>query len=322
VAAVTAAGLLVGNLGVGAVCLLTYRDEGDPLTVAVIQGNLSSGEKWGTDMSHKMEVYGTFTELAAGDGADVVVWPETAFPYDMDEYPSMQAFFCELADEQNVTLLAGVFTRKDGNPRVLYNSVVAIDPDGRMDDTGYHKRNLVPFGEFVPWRDLIMTLIPPLADVGMLEEDLAIGQSANVFDDLAVGKIGSAICFDSIYESNMRESVLDGAELLAVSTNDSWFFDSAGVYMHNAQSQLRAIETGRYVVRSANTGISSIISPTGEVLDELEPLVEGYVIGDVYLRNNVTLYTLTDDVFVYLCMALCAAFVIAVPVERIVQKRK
>ena len=116
---------------------------------------------------------------------------------------------------------------------------------------------------------------------------------------------------------NFWRGVKDGAELIAVSTNDSWFWDSAAVHMHNAQSQFRALESGRYVVRSANTGVSSIISPTGEVLDELEPLVDGYVIADVYLRDSQTLYTLTDDVFAYACLVLCAVCVLAWPIEKI-----
>ena len=307
VAAVTAAGMLMGNLGVGVACLLADRDEGEPITVAVIQGNLSSDEKWGSDISYKQQVYGSLTEDAAEAGADVVVWPETAFPYDMDRYPILQDFLTELAVEQDVTLLASVFTEKNGRANVLYNSVVAINPNGRMDNTRYHKRSLVPFGEFVPWRDLILILIPPLANVGMLEEDLAAGQSANVFDDLAVGKIGSAICFDSIYENNMRESVLAGAELLAVSTNDSWFYDSRGIYMHQYQAKLRAIETGRYLVRAGNTGISCVISDKGVIEKEIDPLVSGYIVSGVNTSDCRTLYSYIGNSFVYLLTVLAIA---------------
>ena len=87
-------------------------------------------------------------------------------------------------------------------------------------ETVYSKQKPVPFGEFVPYRELVMLLVPPLADIGMLENDLLVGDRSEVFD-LGVGRVGSLICFDSIYESTALDSVRRGAQLLAVSTNDS-----------------------------------------------------------------------------------------------------
>ena len=88
-----------------------------------------------------------------------------------------------------------------------------------------------------------------------------------------------------------------------ISTNDSWFSDSAALDMHNGQARLRAIETGRYVVRSANTGISSIIDPMGNVKEELGAQKEGYIVSDVYLRDQRTVYSYVGNIFVYICMA-------------------
>ena len=101
----------------------------------------------------------------------------------------------------------------------------------------------------------------------------------------------------------IRDSVLNGAEIIAISTNDSWFSDSAALSMHNSQSVLRAVENGRYVVRSANTGISSIIDPMGRVVDSLGANREGYVTAEVNLRNDLTLYTRIGNVIVWLCIA-------------------
>jgi apolipoprotein N-acyltransferase len=99
------------------------------------------------------------------------------------------------------------------------------------------------------------------------------------------------------------DSVRDGAELICLGTNDSWFFDSAALYMHNAQAQLRAIENGRYLVRAANTGISTVITPRGEVIAELEPLVGGNIYATVYARDNKTLCTALGNSFVLLLIA-------------------
>ena len=108
----------------------------------------------------------------------------------------------------------------------------------------------------------------------------------------------------------MLDSARNGAELIAISTNDSWFSDSAALDMHNSQSRLRAIETGRYIVRSANTGISSVIDPLGNVKEELGALECGYVVSTVHLRSNTTPYTVIGNAFVYFCMILSAALLI------------
>ena len=85
-------------------------------------------------------------------------------------------------------------------------------------------------------------------------------------------------------------------------TNDSWFQDSTALRMHNAQAVLRSVETGRYLVRAANTGISSVISPTGEIREQLGALRGGYIVSDVATRDTMTLYTRIGNLFVYLVM--------------------
>ena len=125
------------------------------------------------------------------------------------------------------------------------------------------------------------------------------GDSPALFDT-EHGRIGGLICFDSIYESLARKSVAAGAELLVLGTNDSWFLDSAAGYQHNGQAVLRAIENGRAVVRAANTGISSIITEKGEIIDYLAPLVDGQLTAEVSLSSQQTLYTTIGDVFVLL----------------------
>jgi apolipoprotein N-acyltransferase len=316
-AAVVAGSMLCLNLGIGIVCLSIPTDTSSQLRVAAIQGNVSTSEKW-TDESrgHTERIYRKLSLQAAADGADVIVWPETALPYNLDRDYDMRMYLVQLARECDATLLVSLFT-EDGVSGKLYNSVVSIDSSGNISETEYHKINLVPFGEFVPLHDLVMTVFPPLAELGMLDGDLLFGEGAQVFDT-EEGRISSLICFDSIYEDNSLESVCMGAQLLAVSTNDSWFSDSAAVYMHNSQSRLRAIETGRYVVRSANTGVSSIISSKGEVLEILPPLVDGYVISDVYLSDAKTPYLQIGNLFVYMCIGFVGAVLLCSPLERII----
>jgi len=289
--------------------LVSYKDSGETVRVAAAQGNVSSSDKWDADSLDKtMEIYADLTESAADNGAEIVVWPETALPYDLFNNERLYNYVSELAREHQVTILVSAFT-KDEESDQLYNSVIEIKPDGNFGETIYSKQRLVPFGEFVPMRELIMFLIPPLANVGMLDEDLLAGKDSTVISTES-GDIGCGICFDSIYETLMLNSVRNGAELIAISTNDSWFSDSAALDMHNSQSRLRAIETGRYVVRSANTGISSVIDPLGNVKEELGALKRGYVISNARLKNDITIYTTIGNVFVYMCIAFCVAIVV------------
>ena len=193
----------------------------------------------------------------------------------------------------------GCFTDDGEND---YNSLIFIDPEGNVSDTIYSKRRLVPFGEYVPMREFFTAIIPALTEISMLEEDLSPGDGSNVYDS-EVGCLGSLICFDSIYEGLTLESVRDGAEIMMISSNDAWFLDSAGVELHNSQARIRAAESGRYFVRSANTGISTIIDPNGRVLDREEALVDGYVVAEISARSGRTLYSYVGNLIVWLSMA-------------------
>ena len=206
-------------------------------------------------------------------------------------------------------MLAGAFFEEGADE---YNSVFAFEPDGKLNETVYFKRRLVPFGEFVPFASVIEKIIPPLASLNAFSSDITSGKDSNIIKtDNA--DLGCLICFDSIYESLARDSVKDGAQVFMIATNDSWFSDSAALRMHNNQARLRAIETRRSVVRAANTGISSVITPTGEILDSVGALKKGLIVEEVELNDGLTLYTRIGNLFVY----LCGAFVAVLLAERI-----
>ncbi len=310
-----AGGLFFGNLAVGTVRLLTYEDSGRSMTVAAIQGNKSSLDFWGVgSMDEVMDTYASLTREAAATGAELAVWPETCIPINVDRSSDTYEYVTELAAECGIPILVGLFTQVEEGSDQDYNSIVVALPDGTLHETRYHKRNPVPFGEFVPFRRLVTTLVPPLAEINTLDSDIPAGEDSVVFD-LSVGPVGSLICFDSIYEQNALDSVANGAELLAVSTNDSWFRDSRGVWMHHAQSQYRAIETGRCVVRSANTGVSSVITATGRVAESLDALKTGYVLETVTLEDTATPYMIIGNIFAYVCVALTLGCVLYPPLE-------
>lgn len=311
-AAVAMGVLLLFQYGAGlGIYLASGKSEGGKtVTVGAVQGNFPSGEKWDPETSDKtLAVYRQYTLEAAKKGADVVIWPETAFPWVVRENSGRHKFVAQLAHDADVTILVGCMTVDDEGRE--YNSVICVTPDGKMGETVYYKRHLVPFGEFVPLGALIEAVFPPLANLILSGSDLTAGESANLFL-LDEGRIGGLICFDSIYEDASLESVRAGAEMLSLSTNDSWFTDSAALYMHRAQGQLRAVECGRYVVRSANTGLTCIINNRGEIVHEVDPHRSVSMTGQIEMRSGRTLYSYVGNIFVYAWIAVIFVLIIAV----------
>ncbi len=301
--AILACSLLVFQYASGGVLWLCGDvQEGKRLRVACIQGNISSAEKWdGEQTDLILSRYLGYSAEAAEEGAQLIVWAETAFPYNIDaSYGGYSQLFCDFARQNQIYMIVGALEAagEDG----YFNTLFCFTPDGERLEAKYSKRHLVPFGEYVPMRVLIETLIPPLAELVLSQNDFVAGEGAQIIDIELGGEnisLGGLICFDSIYEELTLETVRGGGELICLSTNDSWFTDSAALYMHNAQAQLRAIESGRYIARSANTGISTLINSRGEVLESLCPLEGGYIISDVYAKDSQTLFSIIGNFFVY-----------------------
>lgn len=281
--------------------------EDEKIKFAAVQGNVSSKEKWDNSygITVSIERHEKYTELAAKYGADYVVWPETAIPCSLSGTSSVKRRLSEIANKYETTIFIGAQLEEpnENGEELFYNAVVMIDEDGNFSDTVYKKQHLVPFGEYVPMRDIITKMIPILSRISLLSYDITAGDESTVFET-EDGVVGTLICFDSIYESAALESVRNGAEILILPTNDSWFDDSRAGNMHLSQAQMRAIENGRYLVRAANTGISAIVSPTGEIMDSQDLLTEGLVIEEVAMRDQRTLYSYIGNTFVYLIVTL------------------
>ena len=307
---IIAAALLVFQYGVGTILwFATDVTEGEPVKISCLQGNISSNGKWDAESAKRTrETYGRLITEAAEEGAKIIILPETAYPYDMDSpnQAHLNEELCATAKKYGVYLLVGGFT-VEGEKNSL-NSLICYTPEGERADTVYSKRHLVPFGEYVPLKPLIETLLPPLAELILSAEEVDKGEGTNIIDAGGV-KIGGLICFDSVFEELTRDSVLDGAEIICLGTDDSWFGNSAELQMHNAQSQLRAIETRRYVSRAANTGTSTIINSRGEVISAVDPVVEGKATATVYASSDITLYTSIGNSFIYLLLLIAFALI-------------
>lgn len=295
--------LAAANVVLGA-ALLAVPEKGHDIRVAAIQGNVSSRDKFQISNAETVKIYEKLIREAAENGAELIVCPESAFPWNLLKDEGSLGVFRAIASEYDVSIVLGCF---EGWRDEQKNILALMYPDGSISDVKYSKRHLVPFGEYMPWRDFLSTLIPPLAEISMLEyDDIRAGSETAVMTLSDGTRVGGLICFDSIYEELALSSARDGAQILVLGTNDSWFTDSAAVYMHNAQARLRAIETGLPVVRAANTGISSLIDSHGAVHGTLPPLVDGALCGTI-TTGSASLYSRTGNIFVYLLIAFYVA---------------
>lgn len=299
--ALIGAGVFIFNFVFGTVLLNVKNEPKNSFPVAAIQGNISSTDKWANDsVYNSLSRYEELTtEAVKKSSAKLVVFPETVLICDLTYERSIVARLKALSKELGVYIAVGAFYSEVGD---TYNSIFLFTPSGEMIEEAYSKRHLVPFGEYLPMPTLMNAMFPHLTEINMLNDSLTAGEGVEIFET-ELGNIGSLICFDSIYESLTLENVGDGAELIILATNDSWYKDSAAVYQHNGHSVLRAIESGRYIVRAANTGVSSVITDKGKIISLLGPLKTGYVSANVNTYSHRTAYSYIGNSIVYLSIS-------------------
>lgn len=269
---------------------------GEKAKVGIIQGNISSYEKWNSDsLNNHLKTYLDLSyNLVMNEGkVEFIVWPETAIPVTLFKKQYVLDKYIELAKKTESNLIVGAYHEKDGKS---YNSVYNISPNGVISEP-YSKRQLVPFGEFLPFQKLVLRTMPFLANVNMFENSITSGKEAITLKT-SRGKVGSIICFESIFPPLSSDLVRNGAKLLVLVSNDSWFKDSKGVYQHLNQAVLRAVENNRYLVRAANTGISVVIDSKGRILKSIGALEQGYIMSDVVLIEENTLYSTLGDIII------------------------
>lgn len=296
----TAAIVFGANLIFGTVLYFIPTSTNGELDSAILQANISSSEKWENEGKASEEAYFALLEEAVEKyDSDIIVMPESAIPLNYSISSAIKEKLQTVSTQEDVIIVLGALT-KDGDG--IYNSLVAIYPDGSESNV-YNKRSLAPFGEFMPYKDFFENTFPFIKELNLSASSISFGKGSNLIDT-EFGSLGGLICFDSIFQENARESVKDGAELLVLATNDSWYKDTAGVRQHADFARLRAIENGRYMVRSANTGISMFIDSKGRIIKSLDALEMGIIESEVKTSNSLTLYTKFGDTALYLAFVI------------------
>jgi len=278
---------------------------------ALLQGNDQNRE---LTIDEQANGYLTKEHFALADQLegkyDLVVFPESALERDPERSPALRERIVALADRLDATVVVNARTAAPHGG--LYNANLVYSPNGKLQGQ-YAKRHLVPFGEYVPFRNLIDWIPGVHTALEQVSFDYTAGKGRTRFS--AGGHpFETAICFESAFPSVTRDAVRDGAELLVVSTNNRSYRRSGLSAQHVALSQMRAAETGRPVLHAAISGISAVIEPDGSVRERTALFEKTITDGTIATTTGTTPYVRFGDWVLAAC--LLGVLVTAVVAQR------
>ncbi len=275
--------------------------DGTPIRVGLIQGNVAQEDKMSPTPQTDRRIFTSYmamTRDAVRRGAEWVIWPESSTPFTFGHDATGEAALRDLAREVRVPILFGSDQIVAEPELRQYNAAFLLGPDGNTVAV-YRKIHLVPFGEFFPLQEWL-TFAAPLVRRFL---PFTPGDEV-VMLPIAGHPTSTAICYEVVFPSLMREAVLQGSELLTTVTNDGWYGTSSAPYQHFEMASMRAIEEGRYLVRSANTGISGVVDPYGRIVQASSIFEQVGLVVEARLLTGRTIYSQIGDVVAYVAMAL------------------
>ncbi|MCE7913498.1 MAG: apolipoprotein N-acyltransferase [Nitrosomonas sp. PRO4] len=298
--------ILIWTSGLGLQLIEWVKPTGDPVTVSLLQGNIAQDLKWRED--HLENTMETYARLILESNSRLIVTPEISIPLFSDVVPS--AYLTPLAEharKNNGDVLIGLAERVANESDDYYNTMFSF---GAAPEQRYRKHHLVPFGEFIPVKPvfgwIVQVLQIPLSDFSR-------GSVDQQPMELAGQRVAINICYEDVFGEEIIYQ-LPQATLLVNVSNDAWFGRSIGPQQHLQISQMRALETGRYMLRATNTGVTAIINERGQVLQTIEifttaalhGLAQGFIGATPYVRTGN--YPVLGLAGLLLCVGLLSAF--------------
>jgi apolipoprotein N-acyltransferase len=270
------------------------------LNVGVIQGNIAQNQKW--DPAFEAETINTYSSLSLEcvkkePLPDILVWPESAMPFfyglDDDLSPKVDS----IVRQAGKPLLFGSIgaVRVEGKARLL-NRAYLLDKDATVIGA-YAKQHLVPFGEYVPWSNILFFVRHIAA--GSVDFMPGTHSGPVLFEGPPLGVL---ICYEVVFPQIARATVRRGAQVLINITNDAWYGDTGGPYQHLEIARWRAIEFRVPLVRAANTGISAVFDATGQECARLALNTRGFLTCGVHPMSYLSFYAKYGDLFAWFCV--------------------
>lgn len=309
-----------------------YHNTSSPIHVAVVQPNLDPyTEKFSMPQWQQNSEFMRLVRPLVSDTLSYVVGPETFLNETLQEellpIDGTTRPFKEMVEQNpNLAVVFGATTARiygqgqqtktarPGKGGEFYYDVfnAAVQIDGSDSVSVYHKSKLVTGVEKMPFHSVISPLLGSvILDLGGTTGTMGKQENTEVFVHPRLGtKVGVAICYESVFPEFFASYVSNGAEVMFIITNDGWWSNSDGHRQHMLYAQLRAIETGRYIVRSANTGISAAIKPNGEVISSLPYGTEGAFLATVYPQNTTTFFVKHGNVLGRVSLFMAVGFLL------------
>jgi apolipoprotein N-acyltransferase len=259
------------------------------VTVRLIQPNAPQDQKWHPDHMHRFfqRQLDYTASPAAGPQPSLIVWPETAVPSLLEHAEFVLGKVTEAAGGTPVVL--GMQRSEELR---YYNSFVVLGSDGQVAGL-YDKQHLVPFGEYVPFGD-VMARFGIHGFAATSGAGFSAGPGPAVLDVPGIGQVLPLICYEAVFPQDVNGAP-SRPDLLIQITNDAWFGTRSGPYQHLVQARMRAIEQGVPMVRAANTGVSAMIAPDGRVTHMLPLGQAGYLDAPLPQAGPPTIYSRTGD---------------------------
>jgi apolipoprotein N-acyltransferase len=270
---------------------------------------------WMQTHAQDMDQLETISIGAAQKNPGIVVWPEVPAPFSMQD-PDFHARAVRIARGAGNGFLVGVLDFKPlaNGQSAPANSAAMLGPDGALDFI-YDKIHLVPFSEYVPWRNVFFFA----KDLTGLIGDFQHGTQYKI-GSISGGRFSVYICYEAIFPNEVRRFTQAGAQLFINISDDGWFGGSGAPAQHLAMARVRAVENRRWLLRDTNTGITVSVDPYGRIIERLAPDTRGELDAPYAFRSDLTPYARWGDWIAWLCVLAALVLVFIVMRESIARK--
>jgi apolipoprotein N-acyltransferase len=277
---------------------MLVRPTGTPMArAALLQPNISQEMRWDNDnlvlIFRRMTA---MTEEATSHGVQVVIWPESTVPLSYATTDFYRQTIESISRAQNIDIILGSVAEDPAQPNKMWNAAFLVS--GGRTIGHYDKIRLVPFGEYVPLREMLFFAHALVHAVGQFE--------FGTKDTPLAGRYlyGPAICYEVVFPQIPRTQVIHGANVLVTITNDAWYDGTSAPRQHLNQARLRAVETDRYLLRAGTTGISAVVDPAGQIVKQIPMGQQGIIYADFQPRTSTTPYVRFGDWFAWVAAVL------------------
>lgn len=253
------------------------------------------------DILLELEKFSVTPKNATAANPGLIIWPESPAPFFVTDYHFRDTMM-QIARNNSSYVIAGSLGientgRQDVQPD-LYNSAALITPDGRW-TARYDKNHLVPFGEYIPLQSLLTFAKSLTHEVG----NFKAGRERKLLD-IGKHRVGTFICYESIFPDEVRQFANNGADLLVNISDDGWYGNSSAPGQHLNMARMRAIENERWLLRATNTGITGSIDPFGRVVVSAPRNVRAYMQAPFGYVTGKTFYSEYGDWFPIGCVII------------------